>query len=183
MSNNKDTINLDFDIFDNNKIFDETNDADRLVDNSIIIPSDDQVLINSPFLSVSLPVDKNSTNASADGYQMIRGYGNLVKQNFKNLMLTSPGEKIMDPKFGVGLRRFLFEQDTPASRNSIEGRIYSQVRKYLPYINIRRVQLNEMKDDNKLSIYISYFINPLNMQAVFNYSGNTTNQLGSKGGF
>ena len=180
---NKDTINLDFDIFNNDKVFDETSDADRLVDNSIVVPSDDQALTNSPFLSVSLPVDKNLTNPSADGYQMIRGYGNLVKQNFKNLMLTSPGEKIMDPKFGVGLRRFLFEQDTLASRNSVKGRIYAQVKRYLPYISIRKVELSEMKDDNKLSIYISYFINPLNMQAVFNYSGNTINQLGGKGGF
>ena len=180
---NKDTINVDFDIFNNDRAFVETNDADRLVDNSIIIPSDDQILSNSPFLSVSLPLDKNPTNNSTDGYQMIRGYENLVKQNFKNLMLTSPGEKIMDPQFGVGLRRLLFEQDTLALRGRIEGRINSQVRKYLSYINIRKIELSEMKDDNKINIFISYFINPLNLQAFFNYSGNTINQLGSKGGF
>jgi phage baseplate assembly protein W len=179
----KDTINIDFDIFNNDSVSDQTSDADRLVDNSIVIPSDDQILARTPFLSVSLPVDKNSTNASFDGYKMIRGYENLVKQNFKNLMLTSPGEKIMDPKFGVGLRRYLFEQDTLALRSSIEGRVYSQTKKYLPYINIREIKLSEIKDDNKLSVYISYFINPLNMQVVFNYSGNTINQLGGKGGF
>ena len=180
---NKDTINVDFDIFNNDRVFVETSDADRLVDNSIIIPSDDQILTNSPFLSVSLPLDKNPTNNSSDGYQMIRGYENLVKQNFKNLMLTSPGEKIMDPQFGVGLRRLLFEQDTLALRGAIEGRINSQVRKYLSYVSIRKIELNEIKNDNKLKIYISYFINPLNLQAFFNYSANSISQLSNKGEF
>ena len=69
MSNRKQTTNIDFDIFENDQVFDTATDADRLVDNSLVIPSDDQILTAAPFLSVSLPVDKNSTNASADGYQ------------------------------------------------------------------------------------------------------------------
>ena len=32
-----------------------------------------------------------------------------IKQNFRNLMLTIPGERIMIPDFGVGLPRYLFE--------------------------------------------------------------------------
>ena len=33
-----------------------------------------------------------------------------TKQNFKNLLLTNPGERVMDTFFGVGLSRFLFAQ-------------------------------------------------------------------------
>jgi len=177
MSNKKQTTNIDFDIFENDQVFDTATDADRLVDNSIIIPSDDQTLARSPFLSISLPVDKNSTNASADGYQMIRGYSNLVKQNFKNLMLTSPGEKIMDPLFGVGLKKYLFELRELGIDSKIEGRIYSQARKYLSYITIRQVRFSNPSNDNRLSVDISYFINPLNIQEYFNYSTNTKQSL------
>jgi phage baseplate assembly protein W len=177
MSNKKQTTNIDFDIFENDQVFDTATDADRLVDNSLVIPSDDQILTRSPFLSVSLPVDKNSTNASSDGYQMIRGYRNLVKQNFKNLMLTSPGEKVMDPLFGVGVRKYLFELRQLGMEFKLEGRIYSQARKYLSYITIRQVNFINSSNDNKLGVHISYFINPLNVQEFFNYSTNTEQSL------
>ena len=177
MASKKQTTNIDFDIFENDQVFDTVTDADRLVENSIIIPSDDQILARSPFLSVSLPVDKNSTNASADGYQMIRGYSNLVKQNFKNLMLTSPGEKVMDPLFGVGVRKYLFELKQLGMEFKLEGRIYSQARKYLSYITIRQVNFINSSNDNKLGVHISYFINPLNVQEFFNYSTNTEQSL------
>ena len=45
-------------------------------------------------------------------YSLVQSYKEEVKQNFKNLLLTSPGERMMDPDFGVGLRRYLFEQRT-----------------------------------------------------------------------
>jgi len=32
-----------------------------------------------------------------------------VKQKLKMIILTSPGEKLMNPDFGVGIKRFLFE--------------------------------------------------------------------------
>jgi phage baseplate assembly protein W len=177
MSNIKQTTNIDFDIFENDQVFDTATDADRLVDNSLVIPSDDQILTAAPFLSVSLPVDKNSTNASADGYQMIRGYKDLVKQNFKNLMLTSPGEKIMDPLFGVGVKKYLFELRQRGIESQLEGRIYSQTKKYLSYITIRQVSFGEQQNDNRLSVSVSYFINPLNINEFFNYSTNTQQSL------
>lgn len=34
-----------------------------------------------------------------------------VKQKLKTIILTNPGEKLMDPEFGVGVRRYLFEPD------------------------------------------------------------------------
>lgn len=177
MSNIKQTTNIDFDIFENDQVFDTATDADRLVDNSLVIPSDDQILTAAPFLSVSLPIDKNSTNASSDGYQMIRGYRNLVKQNFKNLMLTSPGEKIMDPLFGVGIRRYLFELKQRGLESRLEGRIYSQTKKYLSYISIRKVSFSEEQNYNRLGVSVSYFISPLNINEFFNYSTNTEQSL------
>ena len=45
-------------------------------------------------------------------YSLTTTLKQVVKQNFINLMLTAPGERIMDINFGVGLRNYLFEQDT-----------------------------------------------------------------------
>ena len=41
------------------------------------------------------------------GYTLNKTYRQVVKQNFKHLLLTEPGEKIMDKNFGVGLKKFL----------------------------------------------------------------------------
>jgi phage baseplate assembly protein W len=43
-------------------------------------------------------------------YQLNKNLKQTINQNLKMLVLTSPGERIMIPEFGVGLRRFLFEQ-------------------------------------------------------------------------
>jgi phage baseplate assembly protein W len=95
----------------------------------------------------------------------------LIKQNFKNLLLTVPGERIMYPDFGVGIKRFLFEQKGTGVLENIGGVINSQVKIYLPYIDI--VNLN-IEDDSVseeiVYIKITYFIKPLSEQDVIEIS-------------
>ena len=101
-----------------------------------------------------------------DGIKLIKEYKTLVQQNLKNLLLTIPGERVMDADFGVGLKRFLFEMDNALLKGRIRGRISSQVKKYLPYIRINEISFtsfadNEELDTNFLSVRIEYEIIPL----------------------
>ena len=70
-------------------------------------------------LSVSLPL----TYDNEDGpYRLNKTLKQVVKQNFKNLILTSPGERVMLPTFGAGVRRLSFitsDQDSSLSPNSV----------------------------------------------------------------
>jgi len=113
-------------------------------------------------LTPKLPLIKGNIN----NYLMITEYKELVKQNFKNLMYTIPGERIMDSEFGIGLKRFLFEMDNPGLYGRITGRIKQQVNKYLSYITIDDVIFNsaattEGIHSNFLSIRVEYTIIPL----------------------
>ena len=54
-------------------------------------------------VALPLPYD------SGDGFTMLKHIKRVAKQNFKMLILTVPGERVMEPKFGVGLKRYLFE--------------------------------------------------------------------------
>tara|TARA_R110000824_G_scaffold47901_1_gene135790 strand:+ start:233 stop:622 length:390 start_codon:yes stop_codon:yes gene_type:complete len=106
------------------------------------------------------------TRDNISGYMMITTYKDLVKQNFKNLMFTIPGERIMDVNFGIGLKTFLFEMDNPSLYGRISGKIKQQVKKYLPYITIDNVVFNssaetEGIDPNFLSVSVEYTIIPL----------------------
>lgn len=118
------------------------------------------------FYSPFLPLTRDRVN----GYKMLEDLRDVVKQNFKMLILTNPGERIMIPDFGVGIYKFLFENYGTDLNNKISAEIRSQVRKFLPYLKIKNIQFGPEPqsfgsaeiDANSLNIVIEYFIEPLN---------------------
>lgn len=104
---------------------------------------------------VALPINKDST----DGFRMLKKIRDVIKQNFKMIVLTNPGERVMEPDFGVGLKRYLFENFGQATYQNIDSRIRSQVAKYLPVVLIQEINFSQMQNDNNLlSLSISYSI-------------------------
>ncbi len=84
--------------------------------------------------------------------------------------MTNPGERILEPHFGVGLRKRLFEPKSGNTYATIEAEILSQVEYYLPYIKIEKIIFGEMEDPyskqdlfNSLAIRIIYQIDTLNI--------------------
>ena len=120
-------------------------------------------------LGPKLPLFRDQTNGS---YSLIYSLAEEIKQNFKNLLLTCPGERMMNPDFGVGVRNFLFlprQQITSELRQRIEG----QVARYMPFIQLTKIQFNRginenMADDlNILSISIEYAAPSLDLTSEF----------------
>jgi phage baseplate assembly protein W len=120
-------------------------------------------------LAPALPLRRDET----DGYRLIKSFKDLAQQNFKMLVLTNPGERMMDPEFGVGLRRFLFQQRRPTTYSEIDSRIRSQVLSYLPYINILNIDFREPPDIEHaldlLSLKIEYFVVPLQIRNTISF--------------
>ena len=90
----------------------------------------------------------------------------MVKQNMKMIILTAPGERMMDPLFGVGLRNYLFEQNHPVVYGEIESKIRKQVKKYLGFVEILDIDFNGDDEnpavvDNVLYVRVTYRIKPL----------------------
>lgn len=75
-----------------------------------------------------------------DGIALNKTLKQMTRQNLKMIILTSPGERIMHPKFGVGLRRYLFMNNTQRTLSDISRKIEEQVRTYLPSVNIRSIK-------------------------------------------
>ena len=76
-----------------------------------------------PNYSPTLPL----TIDELDGYKMNKNIKDVIRQNFKMLILTSPGERIMLPDFGAGIRRFLFEPIIPTQFSKIKNRVLSVI--------------------------------------------------------
>ena len=77
-----------------------------------------------------------------------------VKANLINLFLTSPGERLQNPFFGVGLNSLLFENDI--NTGQIKSLIEKQVQLYIPSVIIKNVDLDLKRDENKLTITFTY---------------------------
>ena len=104
-------------------------------------------------LSVKLPI----TRSTADGFTMIKDFQTLVRQNFKMLVLTSPGERVMEPDFGGGVRSYLFENFNNSVFTEIESAIRKQVSIFLPVVDVRRIEFDSSNPDNNiLGIRIVY---------------------------
>ncbi len=75
-----------------------------------------------------------------DGIALNKTLKQMARQNLKMIILTSPGERIMHPKFGVGLRRYLFMNNTQRTLSDMSRKIEEQVRTYLPSVRIRSIK-------------------------------------------
>ena len=99
------------------------------------------------------------SRSSSDGFEQIEDLKSNIKQNLKMLLLTNPGERVMDPNFGVGISRYLFEMMSDSVYSEIDSLIKEKVSIYMPYVNIQRVQFFEdMKRDNKINMKILYSV-------------------------
>ena len=102
-----------------------------------------------------------------EGFMLTRTLAENTKQNLKNLILTSPGERVMIPEFGVGIRNFLFENADSSLTNRVESKIVSQIELYMPAINIIDLEVR-ISDDHLLSIKLRYSLSGLLSSDVLN---------------
>jgi len=118
-------------------------------------------------LGVKLPLARDV----GDGYGMIKNFKTMIRQNFKMLLLTSPGERVMEPEFGVGLKKYLFENFNEGTFAKIERDIFRQTEIYLPVITINEISFNTTRmDSNQLGVQIRYAIPNLNIQDLLEFT-------------
>ena len=77
-----------------------------------------------------------------------------VKSNLINLLLTSPGERINLPDFGVGLKQLLFEQNIDLI--TLRETIIKQSAFYVPNINVVDVSTSLSPSKHILFVSITY---------------------------
>lgn len=107
-------------------------------------------------VSVKQPLSVSNTDGA---YTLNKTIFESVAQNLRTLVLTVPGERMMDLNFGVGLRNFLFEIDTPELRARIRSKINDQVSRYMSFLEIVDIDIDAPEDANKLSVRIYYYMN------------------------
>ena len=118
-------------------------------------------------VSPKLPLQGNDVDGH---YALNKTFKEATKQNLKNLILTVPGEKIMNPNFGAGIYELLFEQSSPFLVAELSSKIREQVDIYMPHVEIQNVESKSsegfetsgISDPHILGIRIKYRIPLIN---------------------
>jgi len=104
-------------------------------------------------IGVSLPFNGpgvfNSTYTTKD----------QIKSNLVNLLLTSTGERIMNPNFGTYLKRFLFEGITDSNLESLKDNLLNSISIYIPDITVINIIVTPNTDYNSIDLNIDYVVN------------------------
>jgi phage baseplate assembly protein W len=114
-------------------------------------------------MTTAIGVSSPLTVDSIDGhYKGLKTTKENISQNLRVLILTNPGERIRVPNFGVGIKKFLFEQANQQTRDAIRSRIAQQVATYMPYITLENISftsidsITDKNADNAVGISIAY---------------------------
>jgi len=106
-------------------------------------------------ISVRLPLTLDGT----DGFGMIKTVKKMIRQNLKMLILTNPGERVMEPDFGVGIKQFLFQNASSNVYSQIDSKIREQIAEYIPAVTVQEINFYSIEpDSNKVSFRLTYSI-------------------------
>lgn len=90
-----------------------------------------------------------------------------VKRSMRNILSTNSKERLFNPEFGGGLRRFLFEDISVMTADLIKDAVKDSIRKYEPRARVVDVIVisNEFAHSYDVSVYYE-IINNANPQTL-----------------
>ena len=113
-------------------------------------------------VGLSLPLRGDNLN----DFSLTRNAAQQSAFNLKNLLLTTVGERINQPEFGIQLKALCFEQIDDELPIRIENEVKRAVSRWLGYLQIQSVEtLTRDGDKSKIFVKINYTVGqgaPLN---------------------
>lgn len=75
-----------------------------------------------------------------------------VRESIRVILTTEPGERLMLPRFGAGLKVFLFEPNSTATHRQLQERIIQALRLWEPRITVTDVQVAADPEDARAAV-------------------------------
>jgi phage baseplate assembly protein W len=79
-----------------------------------------------------------------------------ITQSILLILETEPGERVMRPEFGAGLRRYLMRPNTVATRTLLQREVETALTRWEPRIELRQVTVEPGDDPALVLITIDY---------------------------
>jgi len=99
-----------------------------------------------------------------------------IKNSIANALLTSPGEKILNPLFGIDLRRHIFEPVSVFTEDDIIDDIEDNLPRFEPRIELEKVEVQALEEEQQYNIQLQINVPSLNvyglsLRSVLNSNG------------
>ena len=81
-----------------------------------------------------------------------------IKQAIVNVLLTNKGERLMNPRYGSDIRRFLFEPLDYGTGFQIKSNIRDTLERFEPRINVLDIKCKLNFTDNGFDVELQYSV-------------------------
>ncbi len=89
-----------------------------------------------------------------------------IRESLRILILTAPGERMMQQAYGCGLKQMVFEEMNESTETEIKDLIQRAVLFYEPRITLNKIEIDiEAMDQGFLSIGLYYTIRTTNSRS------------------
>lgn len=89
-----------------------------------------------------------------------------IKNSMFNLFTTMPGQKILNPIFGLNLVQYLFVPISVTQARLIGEAIFNGIKKFEPRVTMRNINVETDYDNNQYNIYMIIDVPTLNIQGL-----------------
>jgi phage baseplate assembly protein W len=103
------------------------------------------------YIGITLPITNGNTGMFAQSTTVFQ----QVKSNFKNLILTKKGERLMQPEFGTDLHRILFENITENTLENARLTVVEAVERWMPFLELQQFEVKNPVNGNPHRIDLS----------------------------
>ncbi len=103
------------------------------------------------YIGITLPIRLGNNGMFEQSTELFK----QVKSNFKNLMMTKKGERLMQPDLGTDLHKILFENITEETLDNAKLTVVESVERWLPFLELTDFQLKNPVNNNPHRIDIT----------------------------
>jgi phage baseplate assembly protein W len=81
-----------------------------------------------------------------------------IDQSMKNLFSTTPGQKILNPVYGLDIKKYLFDNVSTAVGYIIGLELYDSIPMFEPRVSITSIHVIADPENNQYTIELSYIV-------------------------
>lgn len=91
-----------------------------------------------------------------------------VKNNLINFFSTDPGERVFNPFFGSGLKKYVFENISGLTNDYIKKLVTDEINQYFPFVSVVQITTTINEDTNTITINLQYQVVNFGIQDEIN---------------
>jgi len=127
-----------------------------------------RVLFNDIRLDLETNYTKNTQLLKKREIKDIQNSENIgaIQNSIFNLFTTMPGQKILNPVFGLNLQQFIFTGLSELNGKLMAETILKGLNKYEPRVKVKNVNVEVDYDNNQYNIYLLLNVPALNNTVI-----------------